>query len=164
MAAMRKYVASQLTKNGLDEKYAKNIEVAIFNWTVRRVVKNPSWENKIFREMYKARFTEMKRAINGSLSERITQKQVKMRDLIVMTPDQLMPEGPLALAMLSARKKELEIETNKMKNDEEYEGIFKCGRCKSKKTTYYQLQTRSADEPMTSYVTCTNCDNRWKFS
>ncbi|KAJ1995444.1 transcription elongation factor TFIIS [Coemansia spiralis] len=43
-------------------------------------------------------------------------------------------------------------------------GQFKCGRCKSRKCTYYQMQTRSADEPMTTFVTCTNCDNRWKFS
>lgn len=27
---------------------------------------------------------------------------------------------------------------------------FKCGKCKQRKCTYYQLQTRSADEPMTS--------------
>lgn len=41
--------------------------------------------------------------------------------------------------------------------------IFKCGRCKNRKTTYYQLQTRSADEPMTTFVTCTVCNKRWKF-
>ena len=41
--------------------------------------------------------------------------------------------------------------------------IFKCGKCKQRKTTYYQMQTRSADEPMTTFVTCLNCDNRWKF-
>jgi transcription elongation factor S-II len=40
---------------------------------------------------------------------------------------------------------------------------FKCGKCKQRKCTYYQLQTRSADEPMTTFVTCVNCDNRWKF-
>ncbi|KAK9913875.1 hypothetical protein M0R45_037679 [Rubus argutus] len=40
---------------------------------------------------------------------------------------------------------------------------FKCGRCGKRKTTYYQMQTRSADEPMTTYVTCVNCNNRWKF-
>ncbi|KAJ1950597.1 transcription elongation factor TFIIS [Linderina pennispora] len=40
---------------------------------------------------------------------------------------------------------------------------FRCGRCKSRKCTYYQMQTRSADEPMTTFVTCTNCNNRWKF-
>ncbi|XP_065853079.1 transcription elongation factor TFIIS [Euphorbia lathyris] len=40
---------------------------------------------------------------------------------------------------------------------------FKCGRCGQRKTTYYQMQTRSADEPMTTYVTCVNCNNHWKF-
>lgn len=40
---------------------------------------------------------------------------------------------------------------------------FKCGRCGQRKTTYYQMQTRSADEPMTTYVTCVVCNNRWKF-
>jgi len=41
---------------------------------------------------------------------------------------------------------------------------FQCGRCKQRKTRYRQAQTRSADEPMTTFVTCTNCGNRWKFS
>ncbi|XP_056161546.1 transcription elongation factor TFIIS-like [Syzygium oleosum] len=40
---------------------------------------------------------------------------------------------------------------------------FKCGRCGERKCTYYQMQTRSADEPMTTYVTCVNCNNYWKF-
>ncbi|KAG8993719.1 RNA polymerase II elongation factor [Tulasnella sp. JGI-2019a] len=40
---------------------------------------------------------------------------------------------------------------------------FQCGRCKQRKTRYRQQQTRSADEPMTTFVTCTYCGNRWKF-
>ncbi|KNC46881.1 transcription elongation factor S-II [Thecamonas trahens ATCC 50062] len=40
--------------------------------------------------------------------------------------------------------------------------MFKCGKCKERKCTYYQLQTRSADEPMTVFVTCTNCGNKWR--
>ena len=44
------------------------------------------------------------------------------------------------------------------------EGEFECKRCKQKKTFYYQLQTRSADEAMTTYVYCTVCGNRWKFN
>ena len=39
---------------------------------------------------------------------------------------------------------------------------FTCHKCKSKKCSYYQLQTRSADEPMTTFVTCLNCNARWK--
>jgi len=42
-------------------------------------------------------------------------------------------------------------------------GTFWCGKCKKNKTTYFQMQTRSSDEPMTTFVTCLNCHNRWKF-
>ncbi|KIY66463.1 transcription elongation factor [Cylindrobasidium torrendii FP15055 ss-10] len=41
---------------------------------------------------------------------------------------------------------------------------FQCGRCKQRKCVYRQAQTRSADEPMTTFVTCTNCGHKWKFS
>mgnify|MGYP003706627803 CR=1 FL=1 len=43
------------------------------------------------------------------------------------------------------------------------DGIFECGKCGSKKTTYYSLQTRSADEPMTNFITCVDCKHRWKM-
>ena len=39
---------------------------------------------------------------------------------------------------------------------------FTCRKCRSKKCTYYQMQTRSADEPMTVFVTCLDCSTRWK--
>jgi len=42
-------------------------------------------------------------------------------------------------------------------------GMFTCGRCKGTRTTYFQMQTRSSDEPMTTFVTCLQCNNRWKF-
>ncbi|XP_069477149.1 transcription elongation factor A protein 1 isoform X2 [Ambystoma mexicanum] len=41
--------------------------------------------------------------------------------------------------------------------------LFTCGKCKKKNCTYTQVQTRSADEPMTTFVFCNNCGNRWKF-
>lgn len=40
---------------------------------------------------------------------------------------------------------------------------FTCGKCGGNKCHYYQLQTRSSDEPMTTFVTCITCGNRWKF-
>jgi len=41
--------------------------------------------------------------------------------------------------------------------------MFKCGKCLKKNCTYTQVQTRSADEPMTTFVFCRECGNRWKF-
>ncbi|KAJ8980300.1 hypothetical protein NQ317_005220 [Molorchus minor] len=41
--------------------------------------------------------------------------------------------------------------------------MLKCGKCKKRHCTYNQLQTRSSDEPMTTFVLCMECGNRWKF-
>lgn len=41
--------------------------------------------------------------------------------------------------------------------------LLKCGKCKQRNCTYNQMQTRSADEPMTTFVLCNACGNRWKF-
>ena len=80
------------------------------------------------------------------------------------------------MEILKDRKKYMNVEKQEervkehVKDHEEFmeknnkeEGLFTCGKCKSKKTTYYQLQTRSADEPMTTFVTCKDCNKRWKF-
>lgn len=40
--------------------------------------------------------------------------------------------------------------------------LHRCGRCKSRRVTYYSMQTRSADEPMTNYFTCHSCKRAWK--
>jgi len=42
-------------------------------------------------------------------------------------------------------------------------GLFTCGKCKGTQTTYFQMQTRSSDEPMTTFASCLSCGNRWKF-
>ena len=61
------------------------------------------------------------------------------------------------------------IENKKIRDENKYipkieasTDDFTCGKCKSTKCTYYQLQTRSADEPMTTFVTCLDCGNRFK--
>ncbi|XP_071116977.1 transcription elongation factor S-II-like [Haliotis cracherodii] len=41
--------------------------------------------------------------------------------------------------------------------------LLKCGKCGKKSVTYNQVQTRSADEPMTTFCYCNECGHRWKF-
>jgi len=40
--------------------------------------------------------------------------------------------------------------------------LFTCGACKGTRTVSHQQQTRSADEPMTIFVTCLDCGKKWK--
>ena len=65
-------------------------------------------------------------------------------------------------------KKEIEKKVDEVRSDwiEKHglvtEGVYKCGKCGCKKTTQYEQQTRSADEPMTLFITCKNCKNTWR--
>jgi transcription elongation factor S-II len=59
-------------------------------------------------------------------------------------------------------KTKMLIEQNGDMEIEAATDTFKCRKCKSCKCTYYQMQTRSADEPMTTFVNCIDCGNRWK--
>jgi len=56
----------------------------------------------------------------------------------------------------------MRLEEIKAKENEDYNGLFKCKKCGTNKVTYTQAQTRSADEPMTTFFNCLNCGNRWK--
>ena len=86
-----------------------------------------------------------------------------------ITPQALLDYSPEQLASNARRDDNAKIRehaTNEAVRGQRKEAstdAFKCGKCKQRKCTYYQLQTRSADEPMTTFVTCVNCDNRWKF-
>ena len=164
--ALRDYALQQLARLLPHEPHHKNAEKSIFTWTVKqtnRLGETPSWENKSFRWRYKHRVMHvmfnLKHAPDLVLS--IEEKRVKAKDLGDMTATQLWPTGPTAQAEYTLKAKELAREEAKMR-DEDYEGMFKCRKCGSKKTTYYQMQTRSADEPMTTYVTCQGCGLKWK--
>lgn len=40
---------------------------------------------------------------------------------------------------------------------------FHCSKCrKNTKCSYFQMQTRSADEPMTSFIVCLACNHNWR--
>jgi len=88
-------------------------------------------------------------------------KELKSMDLPYLTADKLWPDGPYSKAIFQHKKRELAKEEAK-KNEAGYEGIFVCRKCKGRKIHYYQLQTRSADEPMTTYFTCMTCGCKWK--
>ncbi len=49
------------------------------------------------------------------------------------------------------------------KNATVIEGMYTC-ECGSRKTTFFQLQIRGADEPMTSFITCVECKKQWTFN
>lgn len=163
---MRDYVVSRLSSIlniPKDDKLCLNLEKCIFNWAVdetQRRGDEPSFENVLFSERYKRKFLNIQFNIE-SIREQLINRTIKVTDVVYMTPYQLNPQG-----IYAKTKEKLRVEWlhkySLNTEDPDYEGMFKCGKCKSMKTTYYQLQTRSADEPMTTFITCKNCGNRWR--
>lgn len=98
---------------------------------------------------------------NPDLRRRVLTGEIKPEKLVEMSPAEMASDERKRENNQIKEKALLECERGgppKATTDQ-----FKCGRCGQRKTTYYQLQTRSADEPMTTFVTCVNCNNHWKF-
>ncbi|KDP21858.1 hypothetical protein JCGZ_00645 [Jatropha curcas] len=110
---------------------------------------------------YRSIMFNIKDPKNPDLRRKVLLGEVDPRKLISMTPEEMASQQ---------RQRENEEIKKKALHHSQIGGPsqattdqFKCGRCQQRKCTYYQMQTRSADEPMTTYVTCVNCNNRWKF-
>lgn len=183
---LREYARSKITSFVEFPAVARNIERSIYNYAVQQTrlashtadntMKNPekaktieyrasqtsTWECSGFKNRYKHKLVhllaEFKR---GHLVNSLKTSKLQVRDLANYGPETLNPGGLYAQTAFKLKKRDLLMEESRSKV-EGYEGLFKCGKCKSTKTTYYQMQTRSADEPMTTFVTCMECSNKWK--
>ena len=93
-------------------------------------------------------------------------REIKIEQIIYLGYDVLDPENWDKLQKL-AKKNSTNIILQKPDLKTMTDGFHKCFRCASQKkpaykTTFYEMQTRSADEPMTHFITCHSCGNRWK--
>lgn len=146
-----------------DNKKVKDIETGIYNYAIkesteRNIVKK--WDNPYFVMVYKDRFKSIWINIttNTSLLDKIINNEIQASDVGSLTHQQMYPEGWNELI-----QRKIERDNNTFTTDTKGASKeFKCGKCKKRETTYYQVQTRSADEPMTTFVTCLNCGNNWK--
>ncbi len=96
---------------------------------------------------------------NTRLIERLNEKEFLPHDLPFMQPQNIFPElwSDLLDSNMKTTLHILEEKPVAMTTE------FKCGKCKKRECVYQQLQVRSADEPMTIFITCTNCGNKWKI-
>jgi transcription elongation factor S-II len=78
--------------------------------------------------------------------------------LAYMTHQEMRPDKWQKMIEEKSKRDQCKYETEIQASTDQ----FICRKCKSKQCTYYQLQTRSADEPMTTFVTCINCSARWR--
>ena len=153
----------------LNENQIINLEKGIFNYAIRasddrQIVKK--WDNKYFLQLYIDKFRsilcnlDVKNNKNAKkLLKKIKDGKLKTKNIAGLTHQELNPKiwQELIKAKIN-RDKNFGKDDEMMATDE-----FKCFKCKKNKCTYYQQQTRSADEPITTFVSCLNCGNKWRF-
>lgn len=157
----RSNIRAKINEKMKNEKNSNNLEKGIFNYALkeadqRKIVKK--WDNKHFVQIYLDRLRSIYTNLNDNIIEQINNDTVKPHVVAFMTHQELNPEKWTTLIEAKAKRDANKFETNIAAATD----TFTCRKCKSNQCTYYQMQTRSADEPMTCYISCCNCGNRWK--
>ena len=157
----RSNIRNKLDAKLKNEKNSSNLEKGIFNYTLKeadqkKIVKK--WDNKYFVQIYLDRLRTIYTNLNDNIIEQITSGVVKPHIVAFMTHQELNPDKWAALIDVKSKRDANKFETNIVASTD----TFTCRKCKSNKCTFYQQQVRSADESMTTYVTCISCGNRWK--
>ncbi|GMK56489.1 hypothetical protein CspeluHIS016_0303290 [Cutaneotrichosporon spelunceum] len=117
---------------------------------------------KAYRAKIRTLFLNLKDKGNPALRNEIVLGQLTADRVVRLTKEEMASESMKAM---NERIQEQNLFNSKGVGEVQAEtDAFKCGRCGQRKCVYYQMQTRSADEPMTTFVTCTVCGLRWKFS
>jgi DNA-directed RNA polymerase subunit M/transcription elongation factor TFIIS len=138
-----------------DKFHSEEIENAILNKCVndaQRWLIDVDWESKTFTDMYRARAMSLYAA--RKLAETMTPEEFVHTTEVDRHPERWMSR------LKDVAEKDKALYSRKTTASAQ----MYCSGCKRKTNCdYYQLQTRSADEPMTTFVTCLECDKRWKF-
>jgi len=152
-----------------NKKLSKDVENSIYDSCVKDAMFRGieiNENNKLFKLLYVNKLTSIYLNLdsksylkNSNFLKNIKNGKIKGSDVGFLEPDEIFPEQWKKYKDRQDAYEDFVYRKTASSITEDY----KCGRCKQRKCTSYDLQTRSADEPMTTFVTCLNCGNRWSF-
>ncbi len=153
-----------------EDGMVEELERGIYNWAIERanqdrVMKN--WSNPRFAQLYAGKARSVVVNLdpdsyvgNQRLRERLLQdREVPADRLAHLPPENVFPERWRECLDMKLRRDEHVFEEKPEAMTDQY----KCGKCKKRETIYQELQLRSADEPMSLFITCLNCGHRWRM-
>jgi transcription elongation factor S-II len=146
-----------------EAKHGINLEKGVHNWaikeaTLKKVIKK--WDNKHFIMIYMDRLRTIFYNISHfkRLIDLVENGTILSQEIAFMTHQEMNPDKWHEAIQRLRLKEKSKFEQNKQSKTD----IYTCRKCRLKNCDYYQLQTRSADEPMTTFVWCNECGFRWK--
>lgn len=118
--------------------------------------------NTTYRTKIRTLFSNLKNKSNPTLRAHVLSGEITAEKLINMSHEELKSdarrEADEKLASVNMR------EAMVPQVEKSISTSLECSKCRQRKVSYSQAQTRSADEPMTTFCECTNCGKRWKVS
>ena len=148
--------------SNISETAADNMEKGIYNYTVKEAKSKKiirSWAKEDFVLIYMDKLRSIYLNIGRKeLQDGLASGEILPQDIAFMTHQEMHPEHWRPLIEKKMKRDESKYNTNIQASTD----MFTCKRCKSKRCTYYELQTRSADEPATIFVSCLDCGKHWK--
>ena len=158
----RNNVQEKLKEIIADEKNAVNLEKGVYNYAIKeannkKIIKK--WENPYFAQLYIDRLRTIYLNLkNADLLVQLNNGEVTPQNIAFMTHQEMNPQHWRSMIELKIKR-----DANKYTNNVQAStDMFTCKKCRGKRCTYYELQTRSADEPATIFVTCLDCGKNWK--
>ncbi|XP_039535642.1 transcription elongation factor A protein 3 isoform X10 [Pimephales promelas] len=114
-----------------------------------------------YKNRVRSRISNLKDPKNPNLRKNVLAGAIELSRLATMTAEEMASDELKQLRNVLTQ--EAIREHQMAKTGGTSTDMLQCGKCRKKNCTYNQVQTRSADEPMTTFVLCNECGNRWKF-
>lgn len=158
----RKNICDKFTNIIGNNITAINLEKGVFNYslkeaTSRKLIKK--WENPDFVQVYLDRLRTIYINLKTKdILDLLQSKELLPQSFASMTHQEMNPNRWNELLEQKMKRDANKFTTNIQASTD----MFTCKKCKSKRCTYYELQTRSADEPATIFITCLDCGKNWK--
>lgn len=160
-------VLAKLFAEKLDADTQASIEKTIFKKAIETAKGEEirkTWCAQAFRDVYSAVARRMIGNLNPdsyiqnkNLWIRFTTNELSLDEIAKQNYYELCPENWQQMVDRQAKRETIQLEGDFSRATDKW----MCHGCKKRKCTYYELQTRSSDEPMTIFIHCLNCGKRW---
>ena len=159
-----------LNKQIRNIRKSRYVERSIYNHTIDAATHKGIkrlWDNPLFKGIYQDKLRSVYANLdstsylkNTELKQKVKKNKIDYKNLADLSGFDVFPENWKDLFEKKEKQDKLKYEMKPESMTDE----FKCRKCGSRSCSYYEVQTRSADEPMTQFVNCLNpeCGNRWK--
>ncbi len=136
---------------------AKNIEESIYVFSLDYAENNNT--PFLLENIYLSKADEMFCLLTGNNLQKVV-KAIKDKKI---DPKKIANMRQTELNLLLSNKQYIDVikkrELNMMISEKKGSNAFECKKCKKRKCSIIEKQTRAADEPATQFITCLECGN-----